>query len=124
MFKQRERKQPNIISKLSPLDEVRQEEARVASQILLARQEAEAAKQASVLLAQQKKTEAQQAGLEAGQISRAQAIKETTLEAQALIEKAHAEAETIVENGRQSVPKAALWVIRVVLGLETEERKP
>lgn len=124
MFKQRESKEQDKANKINPLDEVRQEEAKVASQILLARHDAEAAKQAAVLLAQQRMDEAQQAGLEAGQACRAQAIKETTLEAEAVVEKARVQADAVVQNGRPFISDAAQWAARVVMGLEIGDPKP
>lgn len=122
MFRKHEKKSEDTSSKLAPLDEIRQAEARVATQILVARQEAEEARQTAKSKGMQMKEQAQLAGSQAGQAQCEVQIQEAVREAERMTAEAHAQAEAITHREQQGVHEAAQWAVNVVLGLEREER--
>jgi vacuolar-type H+-ATPase subunit H len=124
MFWKRAKKPADSIVKLSPLDEIRQAEARAASHLLQARQEAEDAKQAAINQAAQIKAQAQQSGAKAGQARFAILVAEASREGVQITINAQTQAENIKQTRQQSVQEAALRSVQVVLGADWEEQSP
>lgn len=115
----------DISSRLSPLEEIRQEEARVASLALLARQEAEEEKKNCLLQALQLKEQARRDGTQAGQARYAAMIQEAAREAERIRDQAREQAESMTRAGNPSLlHKAASLAVNMVLGLDLEESDP
>lgn len=112
----------DISNRLSPLEEIRQEEARVASLVLLARQEAEEEKKNCLLQASQLKEQARRDGTQAGQARYAAMIQEAAREAEQIRGRAREQAESMTRAGNPSLlHQAASLAVNMVLGLEHEE---
>lgn len=137
MFWKREKPQKDVPGERSPLDEIRQEEAHIASQVLQARQDAETIILEAQARAVQMVAEAQREGSQAGQARCRQDIQAAELQAQQILTIAarHLAPRDVTprllasdDSGEQaSLPRtaaAARWALTVVLGLEREERKP
>jgi vacuolar-type H+-ATPase subunit H len=123
MVKKQMKTDSNTAGKIPPLDEIRQAEARIASQILLARQEAESIKQSARNQARQIREQALLAGNRAGQTQYKLLIQETTQTVKRSVAEANAQSETIKNDGRRLIGEAAQWVLRVVLELEQEDHE-
>jgi vacuolar-type H+-ATPase subunit H len=98
------------------LDEIRQVEILVASQVLLARQEAEGIKQAASDQAKHIIDHSRQAGAQAGQARQEKLMQETALQAEQIITEARARAEAGRISAEQAIAEAVQWSLDIVLG--------
>lgn len=112
---------PNDATNIKPLDAIRQAEARVAGEAMLAEQEAEARRREARRQASQMVEQARQAGAQAGQSYREEAILAARQEAARLAAEAQARVDRIKTAAEPRVPAAARWALEVVLGLKNEE---
>lgn len=124
MFQKPSKSHSNTVSGINPLDEIRQAEAKAASQVLLARREAEELVQASRNQVQQIIQQAQQAGAQAGQAQYGTLMDAAAQEAEQLTAQARRRVEASQEAWKPRAEKAARWALAIVLGLDGEDFKP
>lgn len=112
---------PENSGQLTPLDEIRQEEARIAGQVFQAQQEAAGMRSAAQQQAEERKAQAAQNGMTDG-----------TAEAQRRIQSAHEEADQITAAARtklarpngpenNQVKEVADWAVLLVLGTSQKD---
>lgn len=104
--------------RIAPLDEIRQEEAKIARLRLLALEQAAALEQEARQQAEQAKEQARSDGLRDGEAARAQMTALAQQEAQQVVAQARVKADHLRAQTEPLVASAAAWAERVVLGLE------
>lgn len=118
MWKKWTKTPPNEIGGLLPLDEIRQEEAKITSHLIQARQQAEAIRVAAAQQAEQLKRQAVDDGTRDGQKARASRYAETQKQADQIIAQAHAAAEELAVKTGDQVESAVAWAENLVFGLK------
>jgi len=117
MWKRSAKSTSEIFSGLHPLDEIRQEEAKVTSQLFQARQQAEDIRLAAKQQAEQLK---QQAGLEGtrdGQNARASQFAEAQKQANQIIAQASAIADGFSTQMEDQVENSVRWAEDIIFGI-------
>lgn len=109
---------------LSPLDKIRQEEALAAAQVYLARQEAEGIISSARERASAMQQEAEEAGRQSAVAEREKLLSAAHAEAEKIEMDALANTKRLTQTANLQVEAAAGWVIRWLLGIDSEDLTP
>lgn len=110
--------QPKETTGLLPLDEIRQEEAKITSQVIQARQQAEAIRAAARQQAEELKSRAAADGARDGQNARAKRYAEAQDQASEIVLQARQQAEGFAVQTGDQINAAVDWAENLVFGFE------
>lgn len=120
MWKKKRSTRTEPPQRLAPLEEIRQEEAKIAQRILLAREQAEATQQDAQRQVEMLKQQAYQRGIHDGEAAATQKIAEAQREAEHIVAQARAQALVIAAQVESSIEPATVMAEHIVLGWEGE----
>ena len=120
MLKKKRSNRAESSPRLAPLEEIRQEEAKIAQRILLAREQAEAVQQDAQRQVEMLKQQAYQHGIHDGEAAATQKIAEAQREAEDIVAHARAQALVIAAQVESSIEPATVMAEHIVLGWEGE----